>query len=90
MSETLFLTPLLASCGVIAAFLGVRHQHLSSLIRGKEAQLALSTRKELKPTDIKNIMTQVILFRQRNQIVKNTMLASLVGGEHRSSSEDRE
>lgn len=77
--STSFLTPLLASCGVIAAFLGNRHQHLSGLIRRK-TEYIFSQHDELKPAEVENMMAQITLLRYRNGLIETAVLSSLFGG----------
>jgi Uma2 family endonuclease len=74
-----FLTPLLASCGAIAAFLGNRHQHLSGLIR-KKTEYISSKYTELTREEVDNIMAQIILFADRNRTIEEAVFSSLTGG----------
>jgi hypothetical protein len=76
--NTLFLTPLLASCGAIAAFLGARHQHISSLIRKKTEYIF--TQDDLQTEELENIMAQIILFSNRNNVIEEAVFSSLFGG----------
>lgn len=77
--NTSFLTPLLASCGVIAAFLGNRHQHLSGLIN-KKTEHIFDRYDELKPVEVENMMSQLTLLRHRNGLIESAVLLSLFGG----------
>ncbi len=77
MSDNLsFLTPLLASCGAVVAFLGNRHQHLSGLIR-KKTEYIFSQCNELKPEEVENMMAQVTLLRYRNGLIESAVWSSL-------------
>jgi hypothetical protein len=77
---SVFLTTSLAICGVLVAFLGARHQHLSGLIRAKAKQIISPKDQPLLPKTIENIMVQVSLFRYRNHIIRWVMQAALFGG----------
>jgi hypothetical protein len=77
--NTSFLTPLLASCGAIAAFCGTRHQHLSGLIR-KKTEHIFSQYNDLKPAEVENMMAQITLLRYRNGLIESAAMSSLFGG----------
>ena len=78
VDNTFFLTPLLASCAAITAFLGNRHQHLSGLICKKTEYIFINS-EELEQKDVQNIMAQITLLRDRNSTVEIAVLFSLFG-----------
>jgi hypothetical protein len=60
-----------------------RHQHISSLIRKKTEYIFYQyheSKIDLSEEEIENIMTQIVLFYDRNKTIEDAVYSSLIGG----------